>query len=592
MSQEAQTSRRLAAIMAADMVGYSRLMGADEEGTLAALKSHRRELIDPLISQHQGRIVKTTGDGLLIEFASVVDAVRCAVVIQQGMADRNADIDDAHRIRFRIGINVGDVIVDEGDIFGDGVNVAARLESLAQPGEICVSATVREHVGEKLPIGFVDLGEQSVKNIARAVHVYRVDMRGKSDSVAPGIPGGVILPNRPSIAVLPFANMSGDPEQEYFSDGISEDVITGLSRNRMFFVISRSSSFTFRGAAVNVADVARALAVRYVLEGSVRKSGKRVRVTAQLIDATSGRHLWADRYDRELDDIFTVQDEITRNIIEAIAPGIVIAEIDRAQRKDAGVLDAWDFTMRANWPLRRFTRDDLNQAIQFLLQAIDYDPRSAPALADLALAHHFQAVFGWSPSVEGSHAMLGEMARRAVAADDQDASAHTALAIHDLFSCRHAEAERRLRRAIELNPNLAFARGYLGVAHAFGGDYSAAIPQLEEAVRLSPRDPLLVIWHTSMGWASFTDGRYREAAEHARRGMEINPEFPDTHAVMAAGYAAVDDIASARAAFAQFQRRMPGLTPGDPRLVRPFKRREDSVRFVELLAKAGDDGHH
>jgi len=311
-------------------------------------------------------------------------------------------------------------------------------------------------------------------------------------------------------------------------------------------------------------------------------------VTAQLIDATSGHHLWADRYDRDLDDIFTVQDEITRNIIEAIAPGIVIAEIDRAQRKDAEALDAWDCTMRANWHLRRFTRDDLNQAIQFLLKAIDYDPRSAPALADLALAHHFQAVFGWSPSVERSHAMLGEMAQRAVAADDQDASAHTALAIHDLFSCRHEEAARRLRRAIDLNPNLAFARGYLGVAHAFAGDYSAALQQLEEAVRLSPRDPLLVIWHTSMGWASFTAGKYREAVEHARRGMEINPEFPDTHGVMAAGYAAVDDLAPAKAAFAQFLRRMPGLTRRDPRLVRPFKRREDSDRFVELLAKAGE----
>lgn len=587
MSEESRTSRRLAAILAADVAGYSRLMGADEEGTLNALKGHRRELVDPLIAQHQGRIVKTTGDGLLIEFASIVDAVRCAVVIQQGMKDRNASVEEGRRIRFRVGINVGDVIIDEGDIFGDGVNVAARLEGLSEPGEICVSATVREHVGEKLPIGFVDLGEHSVKNIARPVHVYRIEMRAEPTVAIPSRPSGVGLPDRPTIAVLPFANMSGDAEQEYFSDGISEDIVTGLSRNRMFFVISRSSSFSFRGAAINVAEVARALAVRYVLEGSVRKAGKRVRVTAQLIDATTGHHLWADRYDRDLDDIFAVQDEITQNIIGAIAPGIVTAEISRAQRKDAAQLDAWDCTMRANWHIRRFTREDSIEAIRLLEQALGHDPKCAPALADLALAHHFQAVFGWSESPDRSHEALGEAARRAVGADDQDASAHTALAIHDLFSGRHEEAERRLKRAIDLNPNLAFARGYLGVARAFGGNYDAAMPELAEAVGLSPRDPLLVIWNIAMGWASFTAGRYGETVEHVRRAIEVNPDFTDNHGLMAAACAALDDSAGATAAFAEFSRRMPALRAGDPRLIRPFKRREDAARFAELLTKAG-----
>src|SRR5215471_3820379 len=304
---EERVERRLAAILCADVVGYSRLMGADEEKTLAALKSHRRELIDPLIDQHRGRIFKTTGDGMLIEFASVVDAVRCAVVVQRGMDDRNANLAERECIRFRIGINLGDVMVDEGDMFGDGVNVAARIEALAAPGEICVSASVREQVGEKLPIGFADFGEHSVKNIARPVRVYRVEkaiepLAGGVDDR--GTPPAALPADGPSVAVLPFANMSGDPEQEYFVDGIVEDIITGLSRIKWLHVIARNSTFAYKGRAVDVKQVGRDLAVRYVLEGSLRKTGNRVRVTAQLIEAASGTHVWAERYDRALDDIF------------------------------------------------------------------------------------------------------------------------------------------------------------------------------------------------------------------------------------------------------------------------------------------------
>jgi len=321
MSEESRTARRLAAILAADVAGYSRLMGADEEGTLAALKGHRRELVDPLIAQHQGRIVKTTGDGLLIEFASIVDAVRCAVVLQQGMKDRNANLDENQCIRFRIGINVGDIIVDEGDIFGDGVNVAARLEALAEPGEICVSATVREHVGEKLLIGFADLGEHIVKNIARPVHVYRIDTRVVPETAAPSKPEPAMLalPDRPSIAVLPFQNMSGDPEQEYFSDGMVEDIITGLSRIKWLFVIARNSSFVYKGKSIEVKRVGHELGVRYILEGSVRKASNRVRVTGQVVEAETGRHVWAERYDRTLEDIFALQDELTTSVVAAVS---------------------------------------------------------------------------------------------------------------------------------------------------------------------------------------------------------------------------------------------------------------------------------
>src|SRR5690348_6951769 len=308
MSDGARTARRLAAIIAADVVGYSRLMGTDEEGTLAALKSHRRELTDPLIAQHQGRIVKTTGDGLLIEFGSIVDAVRCAVVIQLGMKERNAGIEESRRIRFRVGINVGDVIIYEGDIFGDGVNVAARLEGLAEPGEICVSATVREHVGEKLPIGFADLGAHTVKNIARPVHVYRIETHVTRETAASDqtAPAALALPDRPSIAVLPFANLSGNAEQDYFADGMVEDIITGLARIKWLFVIARNSSFAYKGRAVDVKQAGRELGVRYVLEGSVRRAGDRMRVTGQLIEAESGRHVWVERYDRTLDDVFAL----------------------------------------------------------------------------------------------------------------------------------------------------------------------------------------------------------------------------------------------------------------------------------------------
>jgi adenylate cyclase len=307
-------------------------MGDDEEGTLAALKAHRRELIDPLITQHQGRIVKTTGDGVLLEFASVVDAVRCAVVVQQGMEDRNATVAEDKRIRFRIGINVGDVIVDDGDIFGDGVNVSARLQTLAEPGEICISASVREHVGEKLPIGFVDIGEHVVKNIARPVHVYRGAKRGYAAAEDPEKPP-LALPDRPSIAVLAFTNMSDDAEHEYFADGMVEDIITGLSRIRWLFVIARNSSFTYKGHAVDIKQVGRELGVRYVLEGSVRKAGDRVRITAQLIEANSGRHIFAERYDRAVDDIFALQDDITISVVAAIEPSLRQAEILRVKRK-------------------------------------------------------------------------------------------------------------------------------------------------------------------------------------------------------------------------------------------------------------------
>jgi adenylate cyclase len=498
-----RAERQLAAILAADVAGYSRLMGADEEGTLAALKAIRRELGDPKIKEHRGRIVKTTGDGLLVEFASVVDAVRCAVDVQRALAERNADVPADKRIEFRIGVNLGDIIIDEHDIFGDGVNIAARLEALAEPGGICVSRVVRDQVRDKLDFSFEDMGERQVKNIARPVRTHRILINLGSPEASgstAAVPPSATPSQKPSIAVLPFANMSGDAEQEYFSEGITEDIITNLSRNRAFFVISRSTSFTYKGPAVDIGKMARELGVRYVLEGSVRRAGNRVRITAQLIDAETGHHLWADRYDRELADVFAVQDEIAQSITGAIAPGIISAEIRLAQHKDPSRLDAWDRIMRAHWHIRRFTENDLTEAQRLLAEAIALDPDNSMAFSDLAFASIFESVFGWGEGPATSLARCGDAARKAVAIDDGDAAAHTGLAIYELFSGRHEEARRRLLRALDLDPNSAFARGYLGAAYAFGGDYDAALPHLEETIRLSPRDPLLILWHLCKGW--------------------------------------------------------------------------------------------
>jgi TolB-like protein/Tfp pilus assembly protein PilF len=565
-------------------------MAADEGATLAALKRHREEVFEPKIAEYHGRIVKLMGDGILAEFASVIDAVQCAMEIQQEMAERNAEVDEDRRLVFRIGVNLGDIIIEGDDIYGDGVNVAARLEGLAEPGGICISRAARDQVRDKVPIKFEDLGEQQVKNIPRPIRAFGVLLEIPNAGIAPApakpVPATPVS-EKPSIAILPFTNMSGDPEQEYFSDGITEDIITGLSKNRSFFVISRGTSFKYKGASVDVSQVAQELAVRYVLEGSVRKAGNRVRISAQLSDAPVNHQVWAERYDKELEDIFDVQDEITRNIIGAIAPGIMSAEIQRAQRKEARDLEAWDLIMRAHWHIRQFTKDDAVKAQGLLRQALELEANNAMALADLAFAGHFEIVFGWSDDPAASFDMVADAARKAVAADDQNAMAHTALAIIELFADRHDDAVRRMHMACDLDPNLAIARGYLGVTYAFAGDPEAAMTHLGQAVQMGPREPLLVIWHTAMGWASLAAEQYGDAVDFAKQAIEDHPEFTDSYGVLAAGHGQLEQAEEAGAALAQLVRRMPGLTANDERLRRPFKRETDRQRFVEGLVKAG-----
>ena len=561
MTEESRTARRLAAILAADVAGYSRLMGADEEGTLAALKAHRKELIDPLIAQHQGRIVKTTGDGLLLEFASIVDAVRCAVVMQQGMKDRGTNIDESHRIRFRVGINVGDVIVEDGDIFGDGVNVAARLETLAEPGEICVSATVREHVGGKLPIGFADLGEHSVKNIARPVHVYRVETRVEPNTVTLDDPEHAMLalPDRPSIAVLPFTNMSGDVEQDYFADGMVEDIITGLARIKWLFVIARNSSFAYKGKSVDVKQAGRELGVRYVLEGSVRKAATRVRVTGQVIEAETGRHVWADRYDRTLDDVFTIQDELTMSVVAAIEPSLRQAEIERVKRKRPDNLDAYDLVLRAIPHVYPAMPDGAAKALPLLESALKIEP-------DYALAHGFAAwcheiLFARGGAREENRQGAARHAHAAIAHGRDDAIALSlggfaiGMVAHDREAARQA-----FDAALALSPSCALAYVFGSVVTVLGGDGERGIEWGERALRLSPFDPTSYAPWVAITYGHFQRGEYEAAAAAARKVFQANPHWSLAHVLLAATQAKLGRLDAAKSAALRVLELEPGFT--------------------------------
>ena len=531
---EARVERRLAAILAADVVGYSRLMGVDEVGTLRSLQLHRGELIDPAIAAHHGRIVKTTGDGLLVEFASVVDAVTCAIAVQQGMALRNSGHPLDRRIEFRIGINLGDVIVDGDDLYGDGVNIAARLESVAAPGGISVSDVVREQVRDKLDLHIVDMGEQTLKNIARPVRVFGLAIDPKTDvaSSRPSPP----LPDKPSIAVLPFANLSGDPDQEYFADGMVEDIITGLSRIKWVFVIARNSTFAYKGKSMDVKLVGRELGVRYVLEGSVRRSANRVRIAAQLIDATSGTHIWAERYDRALDDIFAVQDELTISVLGVIEPTLRHAEIERAKRKRPDSLDAYDLYLRALPFAFTAMPQDASEALAFLERAIDLEPDYAAAHAIIAWCHEQRYLRG-GLNEETKRAALHH-ARRAIAIGGDDAGAlATAGFVIAVIEFDYETATAAFDRSFALSSSSALALGFSSIVRAWKGDDAIAVEQAQRAIRLSPFDPLLYLPYVGLAYAHFASGRYEDAAAAAARASQSNPTFSPPYVLHAAALA-------------------------------------------------------
>jgi len=534
-------TRRLAAILAADVAGYSRLMGADEEGTLERLKALRRELVDPTIAKHKGRIVNTTGDGLLVEFASIVDAVRCAVQVQQAMSERDAGAGRDNRIELRIGINLGDVIVEGDDLYGDGVNIAARIEALADAGGVFVSNTVYDHVRDRLPFVFEDLGEKQVKNIARPVRVYRV--RDLASMAAP--PPTLLLPDKPSIAVLPFANMSGDPEQEYFADGMVEEIITALSRIRSLFVIARNSSFTYKGQAIDVKQVGRELGVRYVLEGSVRKAGSRVRITGQLIDAATSAHLWAERFDGLLQDVFDMQDQVASSVAGVIEPALQAAETARSAGRSTTDLTAYDLYLRG-YAMVMSRSGQTPEALLLMEQAFARDPGYGPALAWAAFCCARLMIDGESQDLPGDRQKGIDFARRAlkVAGDDPAIIANAAEALA-YFGEDIGTMMTLVDRSLALNPN--FARGWHVSANIrfWGGYPDTAIEHAGMALRLSPRARVGNTFFR-IGAAHFVSRRFDKAVPNLLIAIEEDPSFLNPRRFLAACYAHMGRLDDAR----------------------------------------------
>jgi adenylate cyclase len=540
--------RRLAAIVSADIAGYSRLMGRDESGTLAALKAIRLELVDPAIASHGGRIVKTMGDGLLLEFPSVVNAVRCALVMQTAMADRTAEVPDDRRIAFRIGINQGDIIIEGDDIFGDGVNVAARLQEIAAPGGICVSSRVHEDVRDRLDATFDDGGTQTLKNIARPVQVWHWRPDAAAAKLAPE-PIALPLPDKPSIAVLPFQNMSGDPEHEYFADGMVEDIITALSRIPSLFVIARSSSFAYKNKAVDVRQVGRELGVRYLMEGSVRKAGNRLRITGQLIEAESGAHIWADKFDSLLDDVFDLQDRVTTAVTGVIEPSITQAEIRRASRKPTENLLAYDWLLRALGEEQLWDRESNRRIIELARHAVTLDPHFALAYAYLAKWIQRRKLYGWMSDEAAETAEGIHFAYHAVRLEPQDPRVLTEAA----FALGHlnydiATAIPLLDRAIALNPNSAGAYGWGAIVRDMAGDYVLAAEHVDRAIRLSPFDSGMFAFAGARGYSHLFRRQLPEAIQWLRKSTQMNANHSPTFLALGSALAHAGQMEDARAA--------------------------------------------
>jgi TolB-like protein/class 3 adenylate cyclase len=584
--------RRLAAILAADVAGSCRLIGIDEEGTLARLKALRRTLFDPKIAEHHGRVVKNTGDGAIAEFASVVDAVRCADEIQRGLAEQNINVPQDKRIELRIGIHVGDIIIEENDIFGDGVNIAVRLEGCAEPGGISISDDARRQVRGKVDITFEDLGSQSLKNIAEPMRVWRVPY-GRAVPTVPNrlrVDDALALPDKPSIAVLPFTNMSGDPEQDYFADGMAEDIITALSHFKALFVIARNSSFTYKGRAVDVKQIGRELGVRYVLEGSVRKSANRVRITGQLVDTATGAHLWADRFDGGLGDIFDLQDQVTESVVGAIAPAVEKAEIERAKRKPTESLDAYALYLRGLARLYQFAnRQANNEALRLFNSAIELDPDFASAYGRAASCYVFAKGNGWFSEAANEIAEVARLAQRAVALGKDDAFALAAGGCALAFVVRDLEVGAALiDRALGLNSNLAEAWNFGGWVKLWLGEPELAIERFARAMRLNPLDPWAIGLRAGTAHAHFFLGSYGEAASWAAIALQDNPDYQTGLRIDAASNAMAGRLEQAHKAMARLRQLNPTLRVSTLKdVLGSYRRAEDVSRYQEGLRRAG-----
>jgi adenylate cyclase len=571
--------RRLTAIVEADVVGYSRLVAQDERGTLAQFTGHLTELFNPKVKSHHGRVIKTMGDGLLIEFPSVVEALECAVEIQRSMLSRNASMPPNQRMEFRIGINAGDVVTNKGDIFGEGVNIAASIESLADPGGICISARVHEDVQGRVGVEFEDTGEQKLKNMGRAIRVYRVVL----DRPTPHLSSTLTIPDNPSIAVLPFQNMSVDPEQEYFADAIAEDIVTALSRWRSFFVIARNSSFTYKGRAVDVRRVGLELGIRYVLEGSVQKVGGRVRVTAQLLEASKGTHIWADRFDRDLVDILAIQYEITQQVVNAIEPAMLHSENVRIGAKSLNDYTAFDCYQRGMWHLNKVSDEGYREAVGLFRKAIDRDPQLALGYIGLSrILYGGATVYGWSEHPDEDLRESFEAAAKAITLDSSDAHAHFACSGAALYLGLHQEALDAARRAIALNPNFAYGNLRLGQVLIYSGHPAEAIEPIERSLRHSPFDPQLGTMIGSLALARYQSKDYAEAVVQARSAIQHN--FALGHVLLAAALARLGRTDEARNALPADL--LPRATRDSPRLA-TYANEADRDHFFGGLRLAG-----
>jgi adenylate cyclase len=575
--------RELAAILSADVEGYSRLMDDDEEATVRKLSTYRTAIAD-LVQQFRGRIVDTPGDNILAEFTSVVDAVNCGVEIQRELAERNAALPYNRKMKFRIGVNLGDVIEEEGRIYGDGVNIAARVESIAAAGGICISGRAYDQVENKLGLEYTYLGGHQVKNIRKPIRIYRVVIESvgalsEENAVLP-------FPDKPSIAVLPFDNMSGDSEQKYFSDGITEEIITALSRSPWLFVISRNSSFAYQGKMVDIRQVSRELGVRYILEGSVRKKGNRVRVTAQMIDGAMGSHVWAEKYDGELQDIFELQDQISRQVVASILTQIQTYGGEKVKRLERPDVVTWDLLARG-WKLYyELNKESLASAETIFRRAVASAPTSCDAHHLLAGVLIHQAFMGYVSDRDVIISEAYELAKRAIALDEQNEYAHWILGVIQNHRCKHDLAIAELKRAIELNPNCSLAYGSLGTTLYYIGEPDQSIKNIEIAIRLNPRDPSIFFRYSGLAMAHFVAGRYLEASQWARKSIQRKPSWRTGHAALCSSLAHLNLLEEAKEAVDYYLENIPDATISKFRHL-PFKNPNDARRFEEGMRKAG-----